>query len=144
MMDYVFVVAPLPEEDGGGYIAYVPDLPGCMSDGDTPEQAAANIQSAVEEWLDCAVARKMDVPAPGSRIAEIAGEHRRLSEAYNDLVKDVESMRANVGHLDARLDEIERKVVDLDEKIENNQAWARFGNIIGRAESEAGKTVHVC
>lgn len=31
---YRIVVQPLPAEDGGGYLAYVPDLPGCMADGE--------------------------------------------------------------------------------------------------------------
>ncbi|MGH1356548.1 MAG: type II toxin-antitoxin system HicB family antitoxin [Thalassovita sp.] len=34
--DYPIVLVPLCEEDGGGFAAYVPDLPGCMSDGETP------------------------------------------------------------------------------------------------------------
>lgn len=144
MMDYMFVIAPLSEEDGGGYVAYVPDLPGCMSDGDTPEQAALNVQAAVEEWLDCAADRKMEIPPPGSRVAEAAGEHRRLSEAYRELVSDLESMRANVDHLDARLCEVERKIADLDEKIENNHAWSRFEQLIGRQEREEGEVAHVC
>ena len=33
--DYEIKVKQLPPEDGGGFLAWVPDLPGCMSDGDT-------------------------------------------------------------------------------------------------------------
>ncbi|CAK0770758.1 hypothetical protein WCLP8_4630002 [uncultured Gammaproteobacteria bacterium] len=33
-------LSPLSEADGGGWLAEVPDLPGCMSDGATPEEAA--------------------------------------------------------------------------------------------------------
>ena len=36
---YPVIVSPLSEEDGGGFLATVPDLPGCMSDGETPEEA---------------------------------------------------------------------------------------------------------
>lgn len=32
-------VQQLPAEDGGGFVATVPDLPGCISDGETPEEA---------------------------------------------------------------------------------------------------------
>lgn len=144
MMDYVFVVSPLSAEDGGGFVAYVPDLPGCMSDGDTPEEATRNVQLAIKEWLDCAVARKMEVPPPGSRIAAASMAHKRLSAAFSGLVKDVEDMRANVGHLDHRLDEIERKIAELDERFENNQAWARFGDLIGKPEGEETKPLHAC
>ena len=34
--DYAIIVSQLPEEDGGGYLASFPDLPGCVSDGETP------------------------------------------------------------------------------------------------------------
>ena len=45
--DYTVVIEPLSEEDGGGFVATVPDLPGCMSDGDTREEAARNIEDAI-------------------------------------------------------------------------------------------------
>jgi hypothetical protein len=32
-LGYTIVIGRLSVEDGGGYLAYVPDLPGCMSDG---------------------------------------------------------------------------------------------------------------
>jgi len=40
-LDHPILIEPLPAEDGGGFVATVPDLPGCMSDGDTPEEAIA-------------------------------------------------------------------------------------------------------
>jgi predicted RNase H-like HicB family nuclease len=41
--DYPVLITPLSAEDGGGYLATVPDLPGCMSDGATREEAAHNV-----------------------------------------------------------------------------------------------------
>lgn len=38
-----------PEEDR--YFALTPDLPGCATVGDTPEQAADNMRITIEEWL---------------------------------------------------------------------------------------------
>jgi antitoxin HicB len=35
-----------------GFIAYAPDLPGCMGDGDTKEAAEADCRKAAKEWLD--------------------------------------------------------------------------------------------
>ena len=35
---YPFTIRPLSEEDGGGFAIEYPDLPGCISDGDTPEE----------------------------------------------------------------------------------------------------------
>ena len=40
-----------PSEDRG-YTVYVPSLPGCISEGDTREEALANIQEAIELYLE--------------------------------------------------------------------------------------------
>ena len=40
-----------PSEDGG-YTIYVPSLPGCISEGDTVEEALANIEEAIELYLE--------------------------------------------------------------------------------------------
>jgi antitoxin HicB len=36
---YRFTIRPLSENKGGGYLIEFPDLPGCMSDGETIEEA---------------------------------------------------------------------------------------------------------
>jgi len=38
----------LEKSDEGGYTAYVPSLPGCISEGDTKEEAVKDIQEAIE------------------------------------------------------------------------------------------------
>ena len=40
-----------PSEEGG-YTVYAPSLPGCISEGDTEEQALANIKEAIELYLE--------------------------------------------------------------------------------------------
>lgn len=43
---YMILVDPLSSEEGRGFLAVVPDLPGCMSDGEargTPSRRATNI-----------------------------------------------------------------------------------------------------
>lgn len=42
----------LEPSDEGGYTAIVPSLPGCISEGDTREQAMANIREAIELYLE--------------------------------------------------------------------------------------------
>jgi predicted RNase H-like HicB family nuclease len=65
--EYAVVIEPLSDEDGGGFLATVPDLPGCMSDGDTREEAARNVEDAIASWLE--EARSVGRAIPGPRAA---------------------------------------------------------------------------
>jgi len=62
--EYRIVIEPLPPEDGGCFVAYVPDLPGCMSDGETREEAAHNISDAIECWIEEAKKLGRAIPPP--------------------------------------------------------------------------------
>ena len=42
----------LEPSDEGGFTAYVPSLPGCISEGDTEQEALANIHEAIELYLE--------------------------------------------------------------------------------------------
>ena len=42
----------LEPSDEGGYTVYVPSLPGCISEGETIEESLANIQEAIELYLE--------------------------------------------------------------------------------------------
>jgi len=62
--EYAVVIEPLSEEDGGGFLATVPDLPDCMSDGDTREEAARNVEDAIASWLEEAGLVGREIPRP--------------------------------------------------------------------------------
>lgn len=68
-LEYPVVVERLPVDEGGGFVATVPDLPGCMSDGDTPEEALANVQDAIATWIEAANDLGHSVPKPSRRLA---------------------------------------------------------------------------
>jgi antitoxin HicB len=71
---YSVLVRALSDEDGGGWVAVVPDLPGCSSDGDTPMEALKNVQDAIEAWL--ATARKHGHPVtPQDAFISVAFPH---------------------------------------------------------------------
>ena len=63
--DYEVAIVPLSDEDGGGFAAVVPELPGCRSDGETPQEALANAYDAIGCWLEAA--EEMGRPAPRPR-----------------------------------------------------------------------------
>ena len=58
-MKYKVVVEPQEE---GGYTVYVPTLPGCVSQGDTVEEAMANIREAIEVYLESLKERGIALP----------------------------------------------------------------------------------
>ena len=61
---YQVNIVALPEKDGGGYLAIVPELPGCMIDGDTPEEALQAIQGAIEAWISVEKDAGKEIPEP--------------------------------------------------------------------------------
>ena len=62
--EYAVDIRPLAAADGGGYLAIVPDLPGCKSDGETPQEALANVYDAIGCWLEAAAELGRAIPAP--------------------------------------------------------------------------------
>ena len=42
----------LEAQEEGGFTVYAPSLPGCISQGDTKEEALANIKEAIELYLE--------------------------------------------------------------------------------------------
>jgi predicted RNase H-like HicB family nuclease len=66
-LDYPVFIEPLAAEDGGGFFATVPDLPGGMSDGETPEEALANVRDAIASWIEEARSMGRPIPKPSQR-----------------------------------------------------------------------------
>ena len=61
---YAHVVSPLSADDGGGYLITFPDLPGCMSDGETEAEAVANGRDAFVSWISARIDAGKPVPSP--------------------------------------------------------------------------------
>lgn len=61
---YPFLISILPAEEGGGYLIEFPDLPGCMSDGETIEETIENGKDAVFCWIETAKAYGDEIPQP--------------------------------------------------------------------------------
>ena len=77
-LTYPIVIEILPPEDGGWFLALAPDLPGCMSDGESPEEAVANVQDAIDIWIEAARDLGRAVPEPSRHLtfghAEAGGQ----------------------------------------------------------------------
>jgi len=62
MKFFTFEIVIEKEEDGDGYFAYSPSLPGCFSNGKTIEEAKRNIREALQQHLTAL--RERDLPIP--------------------------------------------------------------------------------
>ncbi|MBC8205632.1 MAG: type II toxin-antitoxin system HicB family antitoxin [Kiritimatiellales bacterium] len=56
-------------EEDGTYIAEVPELPGCMADGSTPQKAVGNAEKIIAEWIETAKSLGRPIPEPQGRLA---------------------------------------------------------------------------
>ena len=51
------------------FIAEVPELPGCSADGKTHQEALANVEIIIAEWIETAKQLGRPIPAPRGRLA---------------------------------------------------------------------------
>jgi antitoxin HicB len=61
---YAHIVSPLSDDDGGGFLIVFPDLPGCMSDGETESEALDNGRDAFESWMSAMRDEGKAIPKP--------------------------------------------------------------------------------
>ncbi len=62
------ILIPLSDEDGGGYTVTVPSLPGCISEGDTIDEAVTNIRDAITLYIEDLIADGEAVPEDAALI----------------------------------------------------------------------------
>jgi len=65
-LGYPCNITILPAEEGGGYLIEFPDLPGCISDGGTIDEAIANGEDAISCWIETAKQPGDEIPQPRS------------------------------------------------------------------------------
>lgn len=54
-------------DDDGRFIVEVPELPGCMSDGPTPQEALSNTEAIISDWIETAEILGREIPEPSGR-----------------------------------------------------------------------------
>lgn len=63
-----FTVLLTPDLEDGGFVAECPAISGCVSEGETVEEALANIKDAIEGCLESLAARQEPMPSDGTVI----------------------------------------------------------------------------
>jgi antitoxin HicB len=87
---YRFTVRRLTKSEGGGYLVEYPDIPGCMSDGETVEEALANGRAALADCLAVFRESGRDLPKPAA--VEAAQWRQRLPRTlYAKLTEQAEA-----------------------------------------------------
>ena len=55
-------------DEGQAFIAEVPELPGCVADGQTYQEALANAEVVIQEWIEIARELGRPIPTPKGRL----------------------------------------------------------------------------
>jgi antitoxin HicB len=68
--EFRITVRPLSKEEGGGYLVEYPEIPGCMSDGESIEEAIANGREALRDCLEVFKESGRKAPRPSIEPAQ--------------------------------------------------------------------------
>ena len=123
-LQYPFSVIADPD---GGYVAVFPDLPGCMTQGDTLQELAEMAEDARHGWIEAEYDRGNDIPLPsypeqysGKFVVRLPRSlHRSLVQAAG---QEAVSLNQYVLTLLARGDpqrQVERQLVALEVKLDS-------------------------
>lgn len=82
-------------ENDGSYTVTYPDLPGCISEGKSLENALYMAQDALRQWLECTVEVGQEIPA-ASRAEDIAHEQGEFVNLIRAELKDDRAVRRTV------------------------------------------------
>jgi antitoxin HicB len=95
---YRFTVRRLSKEEGGGYLVEYPEIPGCMSDGGTIEEAIANGSEALRDCIAVFKESGRAIPKPAS--VEPAQWRQRLPRTlYMKLTAQAETEGVSINSL---------------------------------------------
>jgi antitoxin HicB len=95
---YRVTVRRLSREEGGGYLAEYPEIPGCMSDGETVEEAIANGREALHDCLAVFQETGRQIPQPSS-VAPAQWRQRLPRSLYTKLTTQAEAEGVSINSL---------------------------------------------
>ena len=68
-MDTKYEIIIFWSAEDNAFVAEVPELPGCMADGNSYQEALSNAEQIIQEWIDTANELGRSVPEPRGRLA---------------------------------------------------------------------------
>lgn len=64
-MQHNYTIGMVKSDEDGGFIAVVPELPGCSAFGENEEEALREVKVAIELWIEIAHKENRNIPEPG-------------------------------------------------------------------------------
>jgi antitoxin HicB len=125
---YPVVIIPLSDEDGGGFMAYAPDLKGCMGDGSNQAEALTDVQRAIDEWIAEATRLDRTIPEPFSSIERARSAREKLIAKIEIQSQRLKAQSAKIEELDSDIQKLSAMLEHLASRMLNEpDMWA--GNI---------------
>jgi|SRR3989339_139847 predicted RNase H-like HicB family nuclease len=59
----------IPDEESGTYTAVILEFPGCIAQGDTPQEAYEHLEDAAKDWIEVALDLKQEIPSPSQSLS---------------------------------------------------------------------------
>ena len=87
-LDLPYKLEIVPDKDEGGYAARYPELPGCITVGDTLESVVKNAGDAKTEWIAAALEEGITIPEPTSYDGYSGQFKLRLPKSLHKLLAD--------------------------------------------------------
>lgn len=84
-MQQKYAIEIFYSDEDRGFIAVVPELPGCSAFGETEEEALREVKVAIELWIEIAKKENRTIPEPGCRehlrkiLARLGIAHEQLA-----------------------------------------------------------------
>ena len=121
-MSFEYAIQIVWSTEDSAYIAVVSDLPGCMADGKTPEQALANARQIIKEWIEVAKEEKRQIPPPLS--AQDIGRMIRQQMIEEQKLIMTQLEKAAKAMMPEMIDHLKQQ---LQAKSPARNPWARGG-----------------
>lgn len=68
-MDKKYEIIIFWSVEDNAFVAEVTELPGCMADGNTYQEALSNAEQIIDEWIETAIKLSRPIPQPKGRLA---------------------------------------------------------------------------
>jgi predicted RNase H-like HicB family nuclease len=134
---YSLIVNQLSEDDGGGWLVEVPELPGCMTDGETLEEALSSIDNAIDSWINTAKEKGRVIPNPRLRKNEDEYSGKLMIRIPKKLHRDLSNKSDEEGiSLNQLISFYLTKGLYSSEEVSNNTKTDRVINIINLLSRE--------